>query len=71
MQDRQKGMVTGLKKNKKKDKLTWVQFKQYIPLYLMLLPALIYLFINNYIPMTGIVVAFKKYSKKKGIYGSN
>ena len=37
----------------------------------MLLPALIYLFINNYIPMTGIVVAFKKYSKKKGIYGSN
>lgn len=64
-------MVTGLKKNKKKEKLTWVQFKQYIPLYLMLLPALIYLFINNYIPMTGIVVAFKKYSKKKGIYGSN
>lgn len=64
-----KGLVMA-KKDKKK-KLTWVQFRQYIPLYLMLLPSLVYFFINNYIPMTGIVVAFKKYSKKKGIYGSD
>ena len=32
-----------------------------LPLYFMLLPGLIYIFINNYIPMAGIVVAFKKY----------
>ena len=44
--------------------------KKFIPLYLMLLPALVYLFINNYIPMAGIVVAFKNYSAKKGIWGS-
>lgn len=55
---------------KKKTKMTWAQMRQYIPLYLMLLPGMIYLFINNYIPMTGIVVAFKKYNKRTGIYGS-
>lgn len=60
-----------MKKNRKKERLTWSAFKQFIPLYLMLLPACIYFFINNYIPMSGIIVAFKKYSKKKGIYGSD
>ena len=64
-------MVTGLNKSKKKSRMSFAQFRQYIPLYLMLLPATVYLFINNYIPMTGIVIAFKKYSKKKGIYGSD
>lgn len=42
-----------------------------IPLYVMLLPGMIYIFINNYIPMAGIVVAFKKYSARKGIWGSD
>lgn len=41
-----------------------------IPLYLMILPGAVYLFINNYIPMAGIVVAFKKYNVKQGIWGS-
>ncbi len=41
-----------------------------IPLYLMILPGAVYLFINNYIPMAGIVVAFKKYNAKQGIWGS-
>ena len=50
---------------KKKKRITWVELKQYIPLYVMLLPACIYFFINNYIPMPGIIVAFKKYSKRK------
>lgn len=57
-------------KDKHKEKLTWASLKQYIPLYLLMLPGAVYLFINNYIPMTGIIVAFKKYSKKTGIYGS-
>lgn len=54
----------------KKAKLTWPALKQYIPLYIMLLPGAVYLFINNYMPMPGIIVAFKKYSRKTGIYGS-
>ena len=31
-----------------------------LPLYLMMLPGFAYLFVNNYIPMAGIVIAFKK-----------
>ena len=44
--------------------------KKFLPLYLMMIPGIIYLLINNYIPMTGIVLAFKKYDMKKGMYGS-
>lgn len=44
--------------------------KRYWPLYLMLAPGMIYLFINNYIPMGGIVIAFKNYNYQKGIFGS-
>lgn len=36
----------------------------------MLAPALIYVVVFNYIPMTGIVLAFKKYQYAGGIYGS-
>jgi len=36
----------------------------------MMLPGIVYLLINNYIPMAGIVVAFKKYNVKTGLFGS-
>ena len=39
--------------------------KEYWPLYLMMLPALLYLLINNYIPMAGMVIAFKKLILRK------
>ena len=39
-------------------------------LYLMMAPGLIYLLINNYIPMAGIVIAFKKLNFSKGIWNS-
>ena len=38
--------------------------------YLMALPVLAYFIIFNYIPMTGIVMAFQKFQIKKGIWGS-
>ena len=44
--------------------------KRQLPLYLMALPGLIYLLINNYIPMSGLVVAFKNFNFKDGIYSS-
>ena len=47
-----------------------VHMKRYLPLYLMMLPGLVYLFINNYMPMGGILIAFKKYNYAKGIFGS-
>lgn len=44
---------------------------RYIPLMVMCLPGLIYLVINNYIPMAGLVIAFKEYNYAKGIFGSD
>lgn len=39
-------------------------------LYFLMLPGLVYLLINNYIPMVGIVIAFKNYNAIQGIFGS-
>lgn len=36
----------------------------------MLAPALLYVIIFSYVPMTGIVLAFKNYQYAGGIYGS-
>jgi len=51
-------------------KKKWVKIKKYFPFYLMMLPAVIYLIINNYMPLSGIILAFEEYSVKGGIYGS-
>lgn len=40
------------------------------PLYVMLLPCIIYYALLCYVPMAGNVLAFKDYSFKKGIWGS-
>lgn len=39
-------------------------------LYLMMLPGILYLLINNYLPIGGLSLAFKKYDYSKGILGS-
>ena len=39
-------------------------------LYLMMLPAIAWVIVFSYIPMGGIIVAFQKYSPRKGILGS-
>lgn len=44
--------------------------KKHWILLLMLLPAVSYVIIFNYIPMTGIVLAFKNYQYAGGVYGS-
>ena len=45
-------------------------FKDHWELYLMALPVVIYFLLFNYLPMAGIVMAFQKYSMRKGIFGS-
>lgn len=42
----------------------------YIPLFLMLLPGLVYLLINNYLPMYGLTIAFRRLDYSKGILNS-
>ena len=41
------------------------------PLLLIALPGIIYILINNYLPMFGVFLAFKDYSYVKGIFGSD
>ena len=53
--------------NQKKKKTS---FKQWIPFYIMGLPGLLYLFINNYLPLAGLQIAFKNFSYSKGMWAS-
>lgn len=43
---------------------------RFIPMYLMMLPGIIYFLINNYMPMPGILMAFKNFKYTRGIWGS-
>ena len=45
--------------------------KMTLALLSMMLPGFIYLIINNYIPMAGLVIAFKRFDYSKGIWGSD
>lgn len=42
-----------------------------LPLFLIALPGIVYLIINNYVPMFGVFLAFKDYSLTKGVFGSD
>lgn len=55
-----------MKKNK-----TWKKIRRAIPLYIMVLPGFLYLLVNNYIPMSGIIIAFKNLNFSKGILKSD
>ena len=40
------------------------------PLYLIMLPGLAYLVVNNYMPLMGLQLAFKKYKINLGMWKS-
>ncbi len=44
--------------------------KETLALISMMIPGLLYLLINNYLPMAGLMIAFKKYNYSLGILGS-
>lgn len=44
--------------------------KMKLALLSMMIPGIAYLIINNYIPMVGLQIAFKKFNYKDGIWGS-
>ncbi|GBG05745.1 sugar ABC transporter permease [Paenibacillus agaridevorans] len=58
-------MNAALGTNKRKHK-----YKRFVPLYVMMVPGLLYLLINNYVPMAGIIIAFKHINWNSGILGS-
>lgn len=45
--------------------------RRYWVLYAMMLPGLLYILINNYVPMLGIFIAFKDIDYSKGIFASD
>ena len=47
-----------------------VSFRKHWEAYLMLVPPLIYLVMFKYLPMAGILIAFKDFSVRRGIWGS-
>ena len=53
-----------------KVKKTLLYIRQTYPLYLMMLPGALYLLINNYFPISGLVVAFKDYDYGKEFGGA-
>jgi putative aldouronate transport system permease protein len=59
------------KRRMSKQKKSSKKWKQYFPYYLMALPGLIYMICNNYLPMFGIIIAFKNLNFRKGILGSD
>ena len=60
--------MNAVTRQRTKKKWNW---RRAIPFYLMVLPGLLYLLINNYIPMFGIIIAFKDLNFQKGIFGSD
>ena len=45
--------------------------RRQFPFYLMMLPGLFFMFILFYLPMPGVIIAFKDYSGRDGIWGSD
>lgn len=46
-------------------------FRKEFPLYVLMMPGLLYLLINNYIPMAGLFIAFKNIDYSKGVFLSD
>ena len=47
-----------------------LRIKTEYPFYLLILPAAIVVFLFNYLPMVGLLIAFKDWNAKLGVFGS-
>lgn len=65
-----KKQVVKMEGPKNKKQSLAVRVWKYRQLYLMLIPALVYVLIFNYGPMYGVQIAFKNYKGALGIWGS-
>lgn len=60
----------GVTRHQAKGQRIWRNFWQFRHLTLMIVPAAIVLVLNNYLPMFGLFIAFKKINFVDGIWGS-
>ena len=62
-------MQTDLRSAGRRTRMKWL--KNGWQLYVLILPAVIYVFLMNYLPLFGVQIAFKDYRPSKGILGSS
>lgn len=74
--DKDLGSGTEINNNKKKKRkkvkpmgMTWKNIKKHRAQYLMLLPCIIFFIIFSYLPMAGLVLAFKEFRFDTGMFG--
>lgn len=60
-----------LSRNKSWSQRLWKTVERDKYLYLLILPVIVYYIVFHYVPMYGIVIAFKKFQPLKGILGSS
>ena len=51
------------------EKTIWQKIAKYKTFYLMLTPAILFFIVFSYWPMTGNILAFRKFSFNSGMYG--
>ena len=66
---RKGGLPAGMGMPKKRKSFK-AGFASYWQLYVLVLPAVVYFFVFNYLPLYGIQIAFKDYKAVRGILGS-
>ncbi len=60
-----------LEERKRNKKALKKALKKYAPFYLFLLPAVVWYAVFQYYPITGVIIAFKKFQYSLGIFGSH
>jgi putative aldouronate transport system permease protein len=55
---------------KRRGSRRWKTFKKSLPLFTLAMPGIIFKLIFSYIPLLGLIIAFKKYRYDEGIFGS-
>lgn len=63
-------MSKGLSKGTIRKKKKIIIWKEWLPVFLMMAPGLVYLLINNYLPLLGLSIAFKQVNFSVGILKS-
>ena len=62
-------VVNNMQKQMSERQKFWLKFKKQKVLHLIVLMGLVYIIIFSYVPMTGIIIAFKKYKLTSGVLG--
>ena len=63
-------MSDNVKTKSKKSRMSKVSLRENMQMLTMVIPGFLLVLIFNYLPMPGIVIAFKKFNPNKGIWGS-